>query len=187
MPYLIFSGSPAGSMRIAGNYTGVAGSRLLVKSTWNNPDVQQNDRLLIDGNASGNTRVEVPGGIIGDVSLTQNELIKNGNWLSPVATVAGNDNGSNNGLTFTGTANTTNAGQAQLLKHENSYYWTLGACPAGTVQQGEGVVSNGGRVLCVTALGDNLRQAQQNAYAAVAKINFDGMQYRKDIGYRALK
>ena len=58
---------------------------------------------------------------------------------------------------------------------------------AGTVQQGEGVVSNGGRVLCVTALGDNLRQAQQNAYAAVAKINFDGMQYRKDIGYRALK
>ena len=130
------SGSPAGSMRIAGNYTGVAGSRLLVKSTWNNPDVQQNDRLLIDGNASGNTRVEVPGGIIGDVSLTQNELIKNGNWLSPVATVAGNDNGSNNGLTFTGTANTTNAGQAQLLKHENSYYWTLGACPAGTVQQG---------------------------------------------------
>ena len=58
---------------------------------------------------------------------------------------------------------------------------------AGTILQGEGVVTNGGRVLCVTALGDNLRQAQQNAYAAVGQIRFDGMQYRTDIGYRALK
>ena len=48
------------------------------------------------------------------------------------------------------------------------------------------VVTSGGRVLCVTALGDTVRQAQRNAYAAVARIHFDGMQYRTDIGHRAL-
>ena len=41
-------------------------------------------------------------------------------------------------------------------------------------------------MLCVTALGDSLRQAQRAAYAAVADIHFDGMQYRTDIGHRAL-
>ena len=44
----------------------------------------------------------------------------------------------------------------------------------------------GGRVLCVTALGETVRQAQRAAYGAVAAIQFDGMQYRKDIGNRAL-
>ena len=48
------------------------------------------------------------------------------------------------------------------------------------------VVTSGGRVLCVTALGDTVRQAQRNAYAAVERIHFDGMQYRSDIGHRAL-
>jgi phosphoribosylamine--glycine ligase len=48
------------------------------------------------------------------------------------------------------------------------------------------VVTSGGRVLCVTALGDNVRHAQRNAYAAVALIHFDGMQYRTDIGHHAL-
>jgi len=48
------------------------------------------------------------------------------------------------------------------------------------------VVTSGGRVLCVTALGDTVRHAQRNAYAAVAGIRFDGMQYRTDIGHRAL-
>ena len=129
--------SPQGSMRIAGNYTGVAGSRLLVKSTWNDADVQENDRLVINGNASGNTRVSVPGNIIGgNVTLTTNELIKGGKWLSPVIALAGSDDGENNGLTFVGTANTTNAGQAQLLKVGRNYYWTLGSCPAGTTLQG---------------------------------------------------
>jgi phosphoribosylamine--glycine ligase len=46
---------------------------------------------------------------------------------------------------------------------------------------------SGGRVLGVTALGDSLRQAQRAAYAAVNDIHFDGMQFRTDIGYRALK
>jgi len=57
---------------------------------------------------------------------------------------------------------------------------------AGTsLQDGRAVVS-GGRVLCVTALGDSVRQAQRAAYAAVSEIHFDGMQYRTDIGHRAL-
>jgi phosphoribosylamine--glycine ligase len=57
---------------------------------------------------------------------------------------------------------------------------------AGTTQDGELVRTSGGRVLGVTALGDSVRQAQRAAYAAVASIHFDGMQYRSDIGHRAL-
>jgi phosphoribosylamine--glycine ligase len=49
------------------------------------------------------------------------------------------------------------------------------------------VVTSGGRVLCVTALGDSVRTAQQRAYIGVQSIQFDGMQYRNDIGYRAIK
>ena len=58
---------------------------------------------------------------------------------------------------------------------------------AGTRLQGKTVVTNGGRVLCVTALGDSVRMARSRAYEAVERIRFDGMQYRKDIGHRALK
>jgi phosphoribosylamine--glycine ligase len=57
---------------------------------------------------------------------------------------------------------------------------------AGTALVDDQVVVSGGRVLCVTALGDSVRQAQRAAYAAVAAIRFDGMQYRGDIGHRAL-
>ena len=57
---------------------------------------------------------------------------------------------------------------------------------AGTALQDGRVVVSGGRVLCVTALGDSVRQAQRAAYAAVSAIHFDGMQYRTDIGYRAI-
>jgi phosphoribosylamine---glycine ligase len=57
---------------------------------------------------------------------------------------------------------------------------------AGTTLDGGRVVVNGGRVLGVTALGDTLRQAQRAAYAAIAAVHFDGMQYRSDIGHRAL-
>jgi phosphoribosylamine--glycine ligase len=58
---------------------------------------------------------------------------------------------------------------------------------AGTRLDGKSLVTNGGRVLCVTALGDSVRMARTRAYEAVDKIRFDGMQYRKDIGHRALK
>jgi phosphoribosylamine--glycine ligase len=57
---------------------------------------------------------------------------------------------------------------------------------AGTRLDGERVSVSGGRVLCVTALGHNVRTAQKRAYEIVSRIRFDGMQYRRDIGYRAL-
>jgi phosphoribosylamine--glycine ligase len=50
-----------------------------------------------------------------------------------------------------------------------------------------GVLSSGGRVLCVTALGNTVKEAQKHAYAVLADIEFDGAQYRKDIGFRAIK
>jgi len=58
---------------------------------------------------------------------------------------------------------------------------------AGTRAEGGSILTNGGRVLCVTALGDNLRAARSRAYDAVERIRFDGMQFRKDIGHRALR
>jgi phosphoribosylamine--glycine ligase len=58
---------------------------------------------------------------------------------------------------------------------------------AGTRLEGKNLVTSGGRVLCVTALGDSVRMARTRAYETVEKIRFDGMQYRKDIGHRALK
>lgn len=57
---------------------------------------------------------------------------------------------------------------------------------AGTKLINGKVVTNGGRVLGVTALGDNIGDAIKRAYAAVGKITFDGAYYRKDIGYKAL-
>jgi phosphoribosylamine---glycine ligase len=57
---------------------------------------------------------------------------------------------------------------------------------AGTTDVDGQVAVSGGRVLCVTALANTLQEAQQKAYAAVDQIRFDGMQYRRDIGYRAL-
>ncbi|AQZ99212.1 phosphoribosylamine--glycine ligase [Comamonas kerstersii] len=48
-------------------------------------------------------------------------------------------------------------------------------------------VTSGGRVLCVTVLADSVRQAQQRVYDVTRGIHFDGMQFRRDIGYRAIK
>ena len=59
---------------------------------------------------------------------------------------------------------------------------------AGTVPEGKGMaLTSGGRVLCVTALGTTVKEAQKHAYDVVAKIHFDGAQYRTDIGHRAIK
>jgi len=58
---------------------------------------------------------------------------------------------------------------------------------AGTRADGKALVTSGGRVLCVTALGDSVKMARTRAYEAVERIRFDGMQYRKDIGHRAIK
>ena len=58
---------------------------------------------------------------------------------------------------------------------------------AGTSLQQGRLLSSGGRVLCVTGLADNLLQAQQRVYGIIRGIELDGMQYRRDIGHRALK
>jgi phosphoribosylamine--glycine ligase len=58
---------------------------------------------------------------------------------------------------------------------------------AGTRLAGKSVVTNGGRVLCVTAMGDSVKMARARAYEMLEGIRFEGMQYRKDIAYRALK
>jgi phosphoribosylamine--glycine ligase len=58
---------------------------------------------------------------------------------------------------------------------------------AGTVQKGSEIVTSGGRVLCVTVLADTVKAAQQHAYQIAKDIRFDGAQYRRDIGHRAVR
>ncbi len=58
---------------------------------------------------------------------------------------------------------------------------------AGTVQKDGKLITSGGRVLCVTALGDTVKQAQTRAYELADKVHFQGMQMRRDIGYRAIR
>jgi phosphoribosylamine--glycine ligase len=58
---------------------------------------------------------------------------------------------------------------------------------AGTRLENGQLTTSGGRVLCVTALGDSLRMARTRAYDVIDKVRFDGMQYRRDIGHRGLK
>ena len=57
---------------------------------------------------------------------------------------------------------------------------------AGTAEIDGKIVTSGGRVLCVCALGNSVTEAQQKAYEVVKKINWDGVYYRTDIGYRAI-
>ncbi|ALM51605.1 phosphoribosylamine--glycine ligase [Halomonas huangheensis] len=57
---------------------------------------------------------------------------------------------------------------------------------AGTQQQGDELVTAGGRVLCVTALGDDLAQARQRAYKGVESVTFAGAYWRNDIAHRAM-
>lgn len=58
---------------------------------------------------------------------------------------------------------------------------------AGTASKDNQVVTNGGRVLCATALGNSVSEAQRSAYQLVEAISWNGMFYRKDIGYRAIE
>ena len=57
---------------------------------------------------------------------------------------------------------------------------------AGTRSENGQVVTSGGRVLCVTALGDDIASAQEACYAAADNISWDGMTLRRDIGWRAI-
>ena len=74
----------------------------------------------------------------------------------------------------------------QGLPKGNSFGEDCHVFHAGTTHEGEQIVTNGGRVLCVTALGENVKLAQKQAYEACQQIHWDGVQYRKDIGYRAI-
>jgi phosphoribosylamine--glycine ligase len=58
---------------------------------------------------------------------------------------------------------------------------------AGTSFQNGSLVTSGGRVLGVTALGTDMREARERAYSAIEKIHFEGMHFRKDIAHRALE
>ena len=57
---------------------------------------------------------------------------------------------------------------------------------AGTVRKGNSILTNGGRVFCVTAEGKNIKDAVNKAYNTVKHISFDGMWYRHDIAWRAI-
>jgi len=57
---------------------------------------------------------------------------------------------------------------------------------AGTTLKDGQLVTSGGRVLCATVLADNVKLAQQRVYEVAAQVRFDGVQYRKDIGFRAV-
>ena len=58
---------------------------------------------------------------------------------------------------------------------------------AGTIFDNDKVLTSGGRVFCATALGNNLKEAQENAYNLVSKVNFEGAFFRKDIGNKGIK
>ena len=57
---------------------------------------------------------------------------------------------------------------------------------AGTIEKGDQVVTNGGRVLCVTSLGDDIQAAQAGAYDAIRHLKWANMMFRGDIGWRAV-
>lgn len=58
---------------------------------------------------------------------------------------------------------------------------------AGTGKENDLIVTSGGRVLCVTGMGASVTEARRNVYRAIKQIEYDGMFYRKDIGYRAIE
>lgn len=97
---------------------------LRVNTFWHNPDIQQTDKLIIEGNHEGTTTVKAyyqgNESIFGDI--TRSDVEKNGGLLTPVVEIKGEEKGK-----FEGTAPTINAGEAQLVRHGNKYYWTLTA------------------------------------------------------------
>lgn len=70
------------------------------------------------------------------------------------------------------------------IPDENNYSKTF---HAGTILSGDKVLTNGGRVLGVTALGENVKEAQSRAYSILGKVGFEEAEYRRDIGYRAIE
>jgi len=77
-------------------------------------------------------------------------------------------------------------GEIAGLPDNNQQADDLRVFHAGTSQNDGSIVTSGGRVLCVTALGETVKHAQSRAYSLVKQINFTGAQYRSDIGFRAI-
>ncbi len=71
------------------------------------------------------------------------------------------------------------------LSHEHHENWKI--FHAGTAMENGQFVTSGGRVLCVTALGETIEEAQKKAYQVAAPIEWENIYYRTDIGYRALE
>ena len=94
---------------------------------------------------------------------------KSGSAVCVVAAAGGYPDTYEKGKAISGLDNVTNA----IVFH------------AGTKLENERVITNGGRVLGITAIGDNFQDAISKVYPAVAQISFDRMYYRKDIGHRA--
>lgn len=120
---------PNDTLTISGDYHKLYSDKenageLRVNTFWQNPDIQQTDKLIIEGNHEGTTTVKAyyqgNESIFGDV--TRSDVEKNGGLLTPVVEIKGEEKGK-----FEGTAPTTNAGEAQLVRHGNKYYWTLTA------------------------------------------------------------
>lgn len=119
---------PSDTLTISGNYRKLHSNEntgeLRVNTFWQNPDIQQTDKLIIEGNHEGTTTVKAyyqgKESIFGDV--TRSDVEKNGGLLTPVVEIKGEEKGK-----FEGAAPTTNAGEAQLVRHCNKYYWTLTA------------------------------------------------------------
>ena len=120
---------PSDTLTISGDYRerysyGENTGELRVNTFWQNPDIQQTDKLIIEGNHEGASIVKAyyqgNESIFGDV--TRSDVEKNGGLLTPVVEIKGEEKGK-----FEGTAPTTNAGEAQLVRHGNNYYWTLTA------------------------------------------------------------
>lgn len=124
------------TITVNGDYTGNNG-KLVVNTLWNSDADKDSDHLIIKGTASGTTVVSTPNGIIGNIRKTNAQQFSSDvvTVETPSANAPGQQEGQPDGnAIFTGTANTTNAGQAQLVLKstaggKNVYAWTLFADP----------------------------------------------------------
>ena len=73
------------------------------------------------------------------------------------------------------------------IKGLNSINNNIKVFHSGTRKEDNKTLTNGGRVLCVTALGEDIEQSRDTAYSAISKINWEGCYFRKDIGFRIMK
>ena len=80
-----------------------------------------------------------------------------------------------------------NYGKGKVISGLENHQQDMKVFHAGTAKSNGDVVTSGGRVLCVTALGENVTDAQQKAHQGVEKISWDEAYYRTDIGYRAIQ